>query len=279
MTMTTFPLFALFGALWVARAADCGGCWCINGTDPCPDWEPFTGYDADDVAVWAAQEPLNPYLLDCNPYADPDCTTTPPQQLLDDEDSVCGLMYTDGSCAAYTLQTFASQADADAAGAVVTHLRSCGVCSTTQDLSVYVGNPDLTDASTTCGVIALLDAARGLACFVELGFTEPCAAIWNADAVYDASACGKVCARDAGAPYNGPPPQCELSDCLQCDEDSAGPLFAQVGGRTRRRSGLESEEARLCNATAQLMQVPCAYPARAATTAEALSAGTHPSSQ
>ena len=46
---------------------------------------------------------------------------------------------------------------------------------------------------------------------------------------------------------NGPPPACALNDCLQCDEDEAGPVFKAVAGRTRRRSGLESAIARPCS--------------------------------
>ncbi len=59
--------------------------------------------------------------------------------------------------------------------------------------------------------------------------------------IYDGEVCGKICATELSDPNNGPAPACTLNDCLQCDEDLAGPLFSSIGGRTRRRSGLLSE--------------------------------------
>ena len=70
-----------------------------------------------------------------------------------------------------------------------------------------------------------------------------------------------VAARDGvgqlRAPNNGPPPACALNDCLQCDEDEAGPVFKAVAGRTRRRSGLESAIARPCSTVAQIVHEVC----------------------
>jgi hypothetical protein len=54
--------------------------------------------------------------------------------------------------------------------------------------------------------------------------------------VSDAGPCGATCLRDLAQPYNLPP-NCVLNDCLQCDEDNAGPHFKRFAARTRRRSG------------------------------------------
>ena len=39
-----------------------------------------------------------------------------------------------------------------------------------------------------------------------------------------------ICATELTAPNNGPAPSCALNDCLQCDEDEAGPIFTSFAG-------------------------------------------------
>jgi len=46
---------------------------------------------------------------------------------------------------------------------------------------------------------------------------------------------------------NGPPPNCKLADCLNCDEVMSGPIFQTVAARSRRRSGLLSKIVRSCD--------------------------------
>ena len=63
---------------------------------------------------------------------------------------------------------------------------------------------------------------------------------------------------DLTAANNGPAPECELNECLQCDEDNAGPIFTAFGGRTRRRSGLKSEIVRPCDSIYRIISHnPC----------------------
>jgi hypothetical protein len=83
------------------------------------------------------------FSLSCNPYENETCTTTPPQTFLDSDTAVCGYVYTtlpDGSqsCSEYSMVTYESRADLIKAGAIITHEGSCGLCSTTQDLAVYL---------------------------------------------------------------------------------------------------------------------------------------------
>lgn len=87
---------------------------------------------------------------------------------------------------------------------------------------------------------------------MDIGLTEECAKIWNYDGIYDGQACTKTCLGEITAPNNGPAPACELNDCLQCDEDKAGPIFSAYAGRTRRRSGLLSEIVRSCDSIARI---------------------------
>jgi hypothetical protein len=111
---------------------------------------------------------------------------------------------------------------------------------------------DFTDAGKVCATKGLLNEALGLQCYMDLGLTEECAKIWNYDGIYDGQACKKICTIELNDPNNGPPPACAINDCLQCDEDYAGPIFSSFAGRTRRRSGLQSEIIRPCSSVAKI---------------------------
>lgn len=184
--------------------------------------------------------------------------------MLDVEEAVCAYKYpalSDGSdaCSAYSMITYASAEAALADGAVLTHAGSCGLCSTAQDLSVYLIQ-DFTAAGKRCATIGLFDEQSGLECYMDLGLTKECAKIWNYDGIYDGKACGVVCAKELTWPNNGSPPACALNDCLECDEEKAGPIFTAYGGRSRRRSGLLSEIVRDCSSIAQIEHTPCDNP-------------------
>lgn len=245
----------------------CGDCWCIpdnGGLDPCPSWKPQTEFSNVTVQTYQQQVPTKFYTLDCNPYYDAACTTAPAQTLLDVESAVCAYKYAslpDGSdsCADYSMVTYPTAEAALAAGAVITHEGSCGLCSTTQDLSIYLIE-DFTAAGKKCATIGLFNEEAGLQCYMDIGLTKECAKIWNYDGIYDGKACGVVCAKELTWPNNGPPPACALNDCLQCDEDKAGPIFTSFAGRSRRRSGLISEIVRPCSSIAQIAHTPCSNP-------------------
>jgi hypothetical protein len=116
---------------------------------------------------------------------------------------------------------------------------------------------DMTKVGKKCGEEGILNTKLGLKCFKDLGMTDACATIWNFDAIYDASKCGGICLRDLDKPYNNPDKNCTINDCLQCDEDKAGPVFKQVAGRTRRRSGLASAIQRPCESVASIVHKTC----------------------
>lgn len=259
----------------------CGSCHCItNGT--CPETAPKSpgAFGSSTVEQFAAQVPINPFNLTCNPYEDPTCSTIPPQQFVEiGEAAVCGLMYEqapeEGGCPTeYRMITYSNRSIAEDSGAMVTHVGSCGVCSTTQDLAVYLRTPDLTTAAKECTKRAFLDelldatgsekledeANEGMDCFVkELGMTESCARIWLDNARNTGQECGVPCVAADVADFNnnGPPPECKLNECLRCDEDNSGDVFKQVAGRTRRRSGLLSAIARPCQDLRLVDHNPC----------------------
>lgn len=238
----------------------CGDCWCVpdnGGTAPCLSPIPQTVFDDVTIQSYRTKIPESIYFLECNPYVDAGCTTTPPQQFVEYGDSaVCAFVYNPDdseNCSKYSLATFPSveamSADPRTAYMAATHRGSCGLCSTAQDLSVYL-KEDFTSAGKRCAATGLFNETAGLECYETLGLTRECAKIWNYDGIYDGSKCLVKCLSHLLSPNNGPPPSCPLNVCLECDEVLAGPIFSSFGGRTRRRSGLVSEIIRNCSAIA-----------------------------
>ena len=105
--------------------------------------------------------------------------------------------------------------------------------------------------------MGLINEQKGMECYMNIGLTMECAKIWNYDGIFDGKACGTVCTQELNDPNNGPPSACALNDCLQCDEENAGPTFSSFAGRTRRRSGLLSEIVRSCSSISHIDHVPC----------------------
>jgi hypothetical protein len=236
----------------------CGSCWCVpddGGLDPCPSNEPQSTFDNATIDGFSAKQPQSIYALDCNPYENSTCETTPPQEYLDLGDTaVCAFVYEPGNnCSEYSMRSFPSEeafkADPTSSSGVITHVGSCGLCSTAQDLSVYL-REDFTTAGKYCATVGLHNSTAGQLCYEALGLTPNCAKIWNFDGIYDGQQCLEVCLSNLVASNNGPPPACALNPCLECDEVEAGPNFSAIGGRTRRRSGLLSEIIRNCSSIA-----------------------------
>ncbi|MBV1858694.1 MAG: hypothetical protein KUG77_09810, partial [Nannocystaceae bacterium] len=174
-------------------------------------------------------------LLSVDPYATP-------KDFPLDEFSVCAVVV-DGDD--YSVQTFASDAAAEDAGATVTHDGACGMCSPLQDLAVYMREGDLTEPVRACGLVGLSGGEEAqLGCLLEMGFTEPCAQIWGYNTTHTRTMCLQICLDLLDAPYHEP--DGSLNACLQCDEDLSGPVFKAVAGRTRRNTGLASALCRPC---------------------------------
>ncbi len=142
----------------------------------------------------------------------------------------------------YFLRNFTSAAEATAAGAFVTHLHPCGLCSNTNDLSIYMQYLDLTSRGRECGLVGFFSFDFAVDCFQRIGFTRDCSIIWARDAQNTKKHCEKICleAWIEKWPNNIPPNSTNLNSCLECDEVMSGPIFKRVAGRTRRDSGLRS---------------------------------------
>ncbi|CAB9523342.1 expressed unknown protein [Seminavis robusta] len=160
-------------------------------------------------------------------------------------------------------------------GVFLSHESPCGVCSNLADLAVYLETPDLTNPVRICGFTSFISGDIALDCLTkDVGFSDPCAAIWFHNTQHTRSQCLALCFLLLFSPNNCPSgianpcqpnteeggacqntinqqPACDdfqyksgsqyrLNACLQCDECNSGPLFQKVAGRTRRASGIES---------------------------------------
>jgi hypothetical protein len=205
-------------------------------------WEApvHTEQEIDALLTWNLLNP--PDHLTSNPYM----AAVPPEP---NPDEVCAVM-TDGSGAGdYSLQSFASIAEAEGAGGQVTHSGACGLCSSLADLAVYMRVSDLTTPVRACGLKGGTMEVH-LACLAALGFTEPCAEIWYYNTINTRDNCFSECIKALDDPWNLPDGR--LNPCLQCDEDKSGPVFKAVAGRTRRNTGVPSAICRPCGETLPL---------------------------
>lgn len=92
----------------------------------------------------------------------------------------------------------------------------------------------IAEVGIRCAVRAILNFTDGVTCYMDEGFTEPCATIWIYNSFETRVKC-PMCTDHAfsGAPNNGPPPTCQLAECLQCDED----IGKNNGGYSRMMIG------------------------------------------
>ncbi len=193
---------------------------------------------------WTLQTPYPPLTTD--PYSLPAPPVDPP-------DAVCGVLPLsagDSGPRPYALVSYASATEAYTAGAIPTNFGHCGLCSTLVNLAVYMRVNDLTAPVRACGFNSST-AEENIACLEALGFDLPCAQIYYFNTVHTRSVCLSPCLAALTQPYNLP--DGGLNDCLQCDEDQSGPVFAGVAGRTRRNSGLANAICRPCSEVRPLL--------------------------
>jgi len=229
------PCAALFGAPNENTGLDATQCRPVCGCTAAT-FIPRAWDVASLAALRATTQSDAPTDLRDDPYSVPAPAPRP-------DATVCATRFADATT--YAVETFASIAEATAAGAVVTHAGACGVCSSLADLAVYAGTPDLTAPVRQCGLDHLGDFAGLVGCLEALGFTPPCAQIWAYNTEHTRAECGAVCLRLLRAPYHTA--DGALNDCLMCDEVQSGPVFKSVAGRTRRNSGLANAMCRPCS--------------------------------
>jgi hypothetical protein len=214
-------------------AAECGpSCGCGDATFTPTEW---TEERLTRLGTWRLLD--TPPDLSSDPY-----TQTPPPVAVA---GVCGVVIVDAAAKTYRLQTFPSEAEAQTAGAKVTHADGCGACSTLADLAVYGREVDLGRKVQDCGVKAFSGSFESnVTCLEGLGFTPACARIWAYNTRFTRGKCLGTCLTLLEAPYH----QLDggLNECLSCDERESGPVFKAVAGRTRRNTGIPSAICRPC---------------------------------
>lgn len=279
---TSVALFVVPLVPWAVaqdELGSCGECFCIpSAGETCPsDLEPNMNFTSTQLSNLLEFELQNPVSLNCNPY---DVTTfsdntssssiacdlepTPLQEggacvidlISPEDDSACPNNWK------YSLRTFAGTLEeAQSQDLYVTHAGACGACSSLQDLYVYLFKGEqVREGATLCGIRGFGSTEDGIQCFQELGFSRSCAAAWQYNTVTTREFCIDQCADfylNSKSP-NGPPPECALDPCIECDEIIAGPIFKRFAGRTRRSSGLLSSIARNCSELVPIPQTdPC----------------------
>jgi len=195
-------------------------------------------YTAKDVAFLKSTHLLNPPKeLTDDPYKHPEAHKA-------EANRFCGMLTDRTTPTNYTLKTYDSREAVRAAGAVITHFGACGLCSSLKDLAVYMGQPDLSGPVRDCALKGIISGEEAsVKCLMEIGFTHACAKIWYDDSKHTRENC-PICFKMLTARYQKA--DGSLNACIQCDEDSSGPVFKAVAGRTRRNSGLPSALCRPC---------------------------------
>jgi hypothetical protein len=205
----------------------------------------FSVAEIEQLRAWQLVEPFDEITTD--PYL-----AEAPEVM---SESVCGFLTDPQQPLTYRLETFASAEAAVSAGAEVTHGGICGVCSTLENLAVYIQNEDLTAPVRQCGLDGISDGKEAnIACLQALGFDLPCAQIWYFNTENTRNSCFEPCIAALNEPYHLP--DGSLNACLQCDEDNSGPVFKAVAGRTRRNSGLANA---LCRPCSEVIPLPHTY--------------------
>ena len=160
---------------------------------------------------------------------------------------VCALKFEDDSLIEYQLETFSNRSEAHAADYLVTHAGHCGTCSSLSNLAIYLEHRDLTTVARVCG--RKRHAKKIKTCLMKsVGFDKPCAETWTYNILHTSDYCKSICIKYYGfwnvlrgkmdKPHTDE--QGNLNPCLRCDENTSGPGFKYVAGRTRRNSGIIS---------------------------------------
>jgi len=247
----------------------CGECFCVpDDGQVCPGTRANSFEIIGDQLQFVTQEVANPYTLDCNPYIDAQCETAPPQEFISlGTEAVCGIHYLVPASIrlcprTYKIQSYPNQLAAESDGAVVTHVGSCGVCSTTRDLATFMSSKDLTPAVSKCLVkVTLLGITLEnlIECVEEIGLTYECANLLSLNAIALSRSCVARCQNSifGGQPNQGGSPNCELSDCITCANDFTLPVFESFAGRDAHRSGILAGYAYPCSENVNITHEVC----------------------
>ena len=160
---------------------------------------------------------------------------------------VCAIQFTDKLKINYKLKSFSTRKAAEKAEYIVTHHGKCGMCSTLEDLAVYLAKPNLTAPARKCS--RSLNISSIANCYKqEIGFSTFCSEQWAYNSEHTRKRCGEICVEHYGFfkilldRIDRPNKDIDgyLNICLACDEFKSGPGFKYGAGRTRRSSGIYS---------------------------------------
>lgn len=193
-------------------------------------------FNTKEIAELRSWKLTNPFEeLTSNPYKKP-----APEV----KDCLCAIVVEDLEEKEYRLETFKDEKEAKEAGAYITHYDACGVCSTLEDMALYVEDLDIGKAVRECGIKNLTAPIRDVvSCLEDLGFSKPCAQIWAYNVKNSQEKCFQLCITDNDS-YNNP--DGTLSPCLACDEKNSVPIWKATGGRSRRNMGIANNICRFC---------------------------------
>ena len=269
--------------------ATCNDCPCYpddngGGSTTCPaniESTLQTEFTTSMINTMKSMKLLNPISIKCDDVSTAtNCRLNPPQpEDISGEEAVCAYKLVpneneidenddsnNSTCSnsySYELKTFESKLKAEQNLHVVTHYGTCGVCSTLQDLATYILNTDMTSIGIDCAFRGLANITDGIQCYKNVGYTNDCSVAWLTTSFLTNIHCGNICREHAvlKKPNNKPnSPNCELADCILCDEINTGPFFKKYAARTRRNSGLTSLIVRNCTEIITLKHLdPCDY--------------------
>lgn len=236
--------------------------------------------------VLAAGEECNPFLYHAGPPEDNPWSDLPPCYAQDERfhpfEAVCAFKFTEevsslDACRgrAYEMVTYQSWPATVAAGAHVSHLGPCGVCSAAHDLAAFLHAIDsFYEQLTVCGIESNWNnEADGLSlgklqqCYTRFGLSDSCAmvyAIWTLGMhTFCHNECHAATQEDpAKVKYwlGGTPPTCEEHDCIKCTGEHLVFGLAPIIGRADVTSSITMDGRYPCSTVAALPRIdhdPC----------------------
>lgn len=144
----------------------------------------------------------------------------------------------------YRIKTYPSREAAELAGGFVTHVGSCGVCSTLQDLAVYANMESIyaTSPGNFCQRQAATSFENGLSCYRNMGMTQDCAKLWADTSWNTARNCFGSCVIKATLPqFGGDSDLKNETDTNTTDSDSGNKWYDLPATLRERFTNAENE--------------------------------------
>ncbi len=127
-------------------------------------------YTKEMVEKFSGKILKNPFEpLTANPYDSPEHHVPQPEK-------VCGVFLDADDPQYYSLASYDSVEELEADGGILSHYGACGLCSSLDNLAVYILVGDLTGPVRQCGLEGVLGGEEKIiACLMDIGFDYPCA--------------------------------------------------------------------------------------------------------